>query len=244
MEGQLSALKKRQLEIKKELKQMSRKRAKLNAKGSCDLASLLQELGSASLAGCTDLRIDPRLAKHKDRLTLLALFQLSDHCADTVASWVLRHGLGPGKLCSRYVDIDPEVQRSTVAGVEWLYILSSVEDMDSSVESAPKDAYYLGRYAIEHKLFLWVVKQNCDHGVAPQNRQLFAEAVKSVLIALPDAVGEKLKNFFLGNTRHLRRWAVEFRERWCIKRGSLRSGENLDPHVLQSRVTWCTSASV
>ena len=120
MEGQLSALKKRQLEIKKELKQMSRKRAKLNAKGSCDLASLLQELGSASLAGCTDLRIDPRLAKHKDRLTLLALFQLSDHCADTVASWVLRHGLGPGKLCSRYVDIDPEVQRSTVAGVEWL----------------------------------------------------------------------------------------------------------------------------
>lgn len=238
LEAELAALKKRELETRRELKQASRKRAKLNARRNNDLSTLVQQLGSASLAGTDGLSVSERLASHKDRLTLLALFKLSDHSADAVAYWVLRHGVADGKLRSSYVDVDPEAKRCTVAGVEWLYILSSVEDINTSVESASRDAYYLGRYVVEYKLFLWAIKQNCDHGVAPHNRQLFAEAIKSVPSALPDAVGDNLKKFFLENNRHLRRWALEFRGRWCIERGRLGSGENLEPLVLHSRVTW------
>ena len=89
--------------------------------------------------------------------------------------------------------------------------------------------------------FLWAVKQNCERGVAPQNKQLFAAAARNVPIGIPDEVVDKLNNFFLTDTRRLRMWSVEFRKRWGIERGRLCAGENFDPEILQNRVPWPSS---
>jgi hypothetical protein len=237
--AELLALKKRQREISAAIKQSSCKHAKHTKKRQLDLASLVHELGTASLGGSSDLRIPPDLAGHKDKMTLLVLFELSGHCADTVASWLLGHGFGRGRLCHDFVHMDPEARCTSVAGIEWLYIQSPVELVAASVDSAPfEEVYRLGRYAVEYHLFNWIVKQNCDHGVAPQNRQLFVEASKCVPLGMPGCVRERLCSFFLGDTRSLRRWAKEFRQRWGVKPGRMVPGETLEPEVLQNKVPW------
>ena len=241
LEAELAAITERELELKKQISQASRQQARSNERMGGDLASLLQDLGASSEADGTARQLPPRLARHKDRVALLALFRLACDCADAVACWVLGHGVGRSRLCSNFVHIDPELRRRTASGVEWLYILSSEEDINNSVESVHEDVYYLSRYVVEYNLFLWAVKQNCERGVASQNRQLFAAAVRNVPIGIPDEVVDKLNNFFLTDTRRLRMWSVEFRKRWGIERGRLCAGENFDPEILQNRVPWPSS---
>ena len=238
LEAELASVTERQLELKQEISKVSRKQSKVKARTSNDLASLLQELGASAEVRGLAQQISPQLAKHKDRMTLLALYRLAGNCADVVACWALGHGVGCGRLCTRFVRIDPVRRAQVATGVEWLYILSSEEDINNSVESVAESVHCLGRYTIEYNLFLWVVQQNTEHGVAPQNRQLFAAAAQHVPIAMPDHVVDKLKNFFLQDTRRLRCWAVEFRSRWGVETGRLCSGENLEPQILQNREPW------
>lgn len=240
LEAELAAVTERQAQVKQGLSKAFHKKNKTKQKIG-DLASLLQELGASSEAPGSAPQVSPRLARHQDTKTLLALFKLAGHCADVVACWALGHGKGRGRLCPEFVPIDPEARRQVAAGVEWLYILSSDEDINDSVESVAESVYYLGRYVVEYNLFQWVTKQNCERGIAPQNRQLFAAAARSVPIALPDDVVDKLKNFFLQDTRRVRCWSVDFRNRWGVVPGRLCSGENLDPQILVNRVSWVSS---
>ena len=239
LEGELAAVNERQLELKHEFKHVSRKQAKTKKRTCNDLASLLQELGTSSETRGIGQQISPRLARHEDKMTLLALCKLADQCADAVTCWALGHG--GGGFCTNFVRIDPELRRQVANGVEWLYILSSEEDINNSVESVVETVQCLGRYVVEYSLFLWTVKQNCENGVAPQNRQLFAAAAQCVPIAMPDHVVDNLKNFFLQDTRRLRCWSVQFRNRWGVKPGRLCAGENFDPQILQNKVPWVSS---
>jgi hypothetical protein len=142
-------------------------------------------------------------------------------------------------LCSGPVRFDPEDRRLAVAGIEWFFIQTTVELINAAVASAsPRQVSHLARYVVEYRLFHWIVRMNCDKGVAPQNRQLFAQAARVVPTVMPDGVRERLLCFFLEETRQLRRWAVGFRQRWGVKPGKLCTGEAMEPGTLQLKASW------
>lgn len=228
IEANLAQLRKRKLELTKELR-----RAEKKPKTVQSLASLLGELG-------TDPKVDqpgfvlPRdLAQHKDAKDVLAIYQLSGHCSATTASWVL----GQGRLKSKLDDSSAETRHSVAAGVEWLYILSPLDHLESHVEAVQDKMDGFGRYIVEYRLFHWLVGHNCK-GIKPKARQVVAEAARSVPAGMPLCDQDKLRKFFLADTRLLRKWIESFRQRWGVKLGALPAGDVLESSVLREKVAW------
>ena len=238
LEARLCELNKRKLEVDAAIKGQRKlaKRASNNARKTArSLSSLVCEFGATTLSeGSSEVIVPPTLAAHKDKQTLLALFCLSGHCADVAVSWLL----GQGRSKSELVQCDAVARERAAAGIEWLYIDSSPELLASLFDSLPEQIYGLGRYVVEHRLFQWLIDQNCRKGAAPKYKQFLDQAAKSVSDAMPAAGKAKLLDFFLRNNRATRHWIVSFRQRWGVKPGMLVAGETFDPYVLQRRVPW------
>ena len=101
------------------------------------------------------------LLQHKDKNLLLAIFQLSAHCSDTAAAWALKQGMSK----SNTEQSSAETRQFVAAGVEWLYILSPQDLVDSLFETVKDKMCDLGRYVVEYRLFHWLVVQNCSKGI-------------------------------------------------------------------------------
>ena len=90
--------------------------------------------------------------------------------------------------------------------------------------------------------FSWLVKQNCELGVAPKSAQIFEEVLRLInaqfALLLPAAVKEKLSSYYTEDNRAARYWLVSFRNRWGIDAGKLAVGEEMEPQDLQSREPW------
>ena len=239
LELEVAALKKRKLELSAELRRKSDAIAKAAHSGQAQqqsLASLVLDVGVQSFAEPTTVvSIPPQLAAHKMKAKLLALFELSGHSAELVASWLLGHGRGV--LGSDHCD--PENVKLTVAGVEWLYIRTPDHELATALDSvSAKHLLQLGRYVVEHHLFQWLVKQNCEQGVAPKSYQLLTEAVTSVPFAMHAGAQAKLCDLFQQPRRVTWLWLASFRERWDVKEGMLTPGETLDPKLMEDKVAW------
>jgi hypothetical protein len=237
MEAKLEELDKRKRELDaaiSEERKLARRTSLRAARTAKSLPSLVLELGAGSTAGLADVVISPALAAHADKKALLALYDLSGHCAELAASWLL----GQGRSTSGHVDYDAAARQQTIAGVEWLYIKSPQELLASLLDPAPPQTYCLERYVVEYKLFHWLVDQNCDKGIAPSHKQLREQAANLVPDAMPMSKKTQMTKFFLENTRATRHWIVSFRQRWGVKPGAIVVGETLDPGVLRDRVSW------
>jgi hypothetical protein len=238
LEARLRELNKRKLEVDaaiKEQEKVAKRASKSARKTARSLPSLLCEFGATTLTeASSEVIIPPELAAHKDKQVLLAIFCLSGHCVDAAVSWLL----GQGRSKSELVQCDAAVRERAAAGIEWLYIDSSPELLTFVFDSLPEQIYGLGRYVVEHRLFQWLVDQNCLKGAAPKYKQFLHQAVKSLPDAMPAVGKAKLLDFFLRNNRATRHWIVSFRQRWWVKPGMLGAGETFDPDVLQRRVPW------
>ena len=188
---------------------------------------MILELDADNMA--FDVVVPPALATHKDKQTVLTLYDLSGQCADVVASWLLGQGRSKD---SEQVQYDAALRQRATAGVEWLFIKSPVEALGSWLDGAPNHSFSLGRYVVEYRLFHWIVDQNCAKGVAPQYKQLRDHAANIVPEALPAPEKAKLVSFFLANTRASRYWLVSSRQRWGVKPGALVAGQALEPEDL------------
>ena len=240
LELELAALKKRKLQLSAELRRNRGAAAKTTQSRKSmqqTLASLVLELGAQSLAEHPNASIPSELATHKMKTELLALFELSGHSSEVVASWLFGHGRVAGGKGQR----DPEEVELTKAGVEWLYIQTPDHELATAMDLASEKILQLGRYVVEHNLFQWLVQQNCDRGVAPKNYQLLAEAVKSVPVAMHAGAKAKLCNLFQDVRRATRKWIARFRERWDVKNGMLAAGETLEPKVMEDKAPWLAS---
>ena len=237
LELEVAALKKRKLELSSELNRHSRATAKVaKSRKSMQqtLVCLVSELGAQSLADSTKVATPPQLAGHKLKAELLALFELSGHSSEVVASWLFGHGLGT----SGTGQCDPGEMEVAIAGVEWLYIQTPELELATATDSVSEKLLQLGRYVVEHHLFQWLVRQNCDKGVAPKSYQLLAEAVRSVPRAMHAGARAKLTDLFQNPRRVTRKWIARFRKRWDVKDGMLAAGETLEPKVMEDKVTW------
>ena len=131
---------------------------------------------------------------------------------------------------------DTDARSEIAAGVEWLYILAPLVSLSDAV---PKQTLRLSRYVTEYRLFHWLAEQNCSSGVNPANRQLIAEAVRSIPTCLPSNLEEHMRKFFLNEGRATRKWVKRFCGRWGVDPGRrLRPGENLAPKVLEDKESW------
>jgi hypothetical protein len=237
LEIRLAALKKQKLELSAEIQQASRSRSKLAHSANYQketLANLILELGSTPMAEASEIVVPPQLADHKMKAHVLALYELSGYSTDAVTSWLLGHG----KWDRGGHRHSPGARSSTSAGVEWLYIRTPQQELDAALDSIPNDRAGLGRHVVEHRLFHWLVKQNCDVGINPQTSQFLAEAVRCVPSALPSFDQERLRTFFEVRTRKTQRWLASFRIRWDVKDGMLVPGEMLEPIVMAEKVSW------
>ena len=229
MEAQHAQLRKRKLELTKELQ---REKKKTNT--GKPIASLLQELGADLTVDQPGFVLAADLLQHKDKNLLLAIFELSAHCSDTAAAWALKQGMSK----SNTEQSSAETRQFVAAGVEWLYILSPQDLVDSLFETVQDKMCDLGRYVVEYRLFHWLVVQNCSKGITPKARQVLAEAARSVPSAMPLEDQDKLRTSFLEDTRLVRKWLESFRQRWDVKTGTLPAGDLLDPSVLKEKVAW------
>lgn len=230
IEAELGQLKKRKLELTREIQREKDKKAK---KGK-SLATLLCELGADPMVDQPGFVLAAELLRHKDKNMLLAVFELSSHCSDTAVSWAL----GQGRSKSTLDQSSAETRQSAAAGVEWLYILSPQDLLDSLFETVHDKIYELGLYIVEYHLFHWLVAQNCSKGITPKARQVLAEAARSVPTTMPLADQDKLRKSFLDDTRLVRKWIESFRQRWGVKPGTLPAGDLLEPSVLKEKVAW------
>ena len=202
--------------------------------GRDNVASLLRKFGASSFESSQQPTLPPQLTTHT--ANLLLLLELSDFCSDAVVSWAI--GQGNPRKRSMPIDQlwDTDARSEIAAGVEWLYILAPLVSLSDAV---PKQTLRLSRYVTEYRLFHWLAEQNCSSGVNPANRQLIAEAVRSIPTCLPSNLEEHMRRFFLNEGRATRKWVKRFCGRWGVDPGRrLRPGENLGPKVLEDKESW------
>ena len=125
LEAELEELKKRKREVDaalREERKSSKRSSRAAAKAAKSLPSMILELDADNMA--FDVVVPPALATHKDKQTVLTLYDLSGQCADVVASWLLGQGRSKD---SEQVQYDAALRQRATAGVEWLFIKSPVE---------------------------------------------------------------------------------------------------------------------
>ena len=178
----------------------------------------------------------PKLGKGKAR-DLLVLLELASGNYDLVASYVL--GQGRQEACNPGVDIwDAQIRSRIAAGLVELCNGVPFHFLRDLLEIPGNLPYYLCRYVVEYHLYHWMVAQNCDKGVYPDSSLIFAQACTFVPQGAPGSVAERMKAFFLSDSRGSRYWLTSFKERWDIQIGSHAVGEDLEPGELQSKAAW------
>ena len=235
-----SELKKRKRELTEELQRQKRRARKSSRKEEERIDLLLHDWG-AEQETQGDACVPPQLHRHISALVLL--LQLSGFCTDLVVSWALGQGSIKKRQGSSFAVWDAEARRAISSGIEWLYIFAPMHLILSAIENCnPEELYQLSRYVIEYNLFHWLIKQNCEIGAAPKSAQIFEEVFRLIKVhlanLLPEAVEEKLSQYFMESKRAARYWLVSFRKRWGIRPGQLDAGEELEPQQLQSRESW------
>ena len=235
-EDELLASRKRKRELSEAIKAKGKELNKADVgstqegAGSDTVAALLEQFGASSFES-SPACIPPRLATYTSSLSML--FELSGFCTDVVVSWAMGQGLRRTHATPQEELWDAELRSKIAAGVEWLYILSPVDQ-----DNHPKKTLRLSRYVIEYRLFHWLVSKNCDSGVNPGNSQLVVEAVRCAPASLPVDLKEQLCVFFTRNDRATRYWIQSFCGRWGVGMGRrLRPGENMLPEVMDQKAS-------
>ena len=224
LEAQLATLKKREAELNSEIRK-HRKQAKV-ATGAHHVAQVLHKAGVDEAT--------PSLPTHAQK-KLLFLMEVSDCCTDVATSWVLGqgrqtkcrgHGLGVW---------DGDARRNISASIDLLYLGVPFESVSRSLEGEVCQMKVLCKYAIEYKLYHWLVELNCSKGVAPGISQLLVQACRYIPEKTPETVRDRLKAFFTSGDRGTRYWVSSFRKRWGVTPGLLRAGEDLEPGQCESK---------
>ena len=230
LEAQLACLKRKEAALKAEAK-MERKKQK-RSHGDHHIAKVLCTAGLAQVA--------PKLAKPLMLLVsdLVILYELSEFCDEAVVSYIL--GLGrPSRFQGHgFTDMwDAGLRSNISAGFGLVYQSLDVPFLVANLANcAAKRLEALCKYIIEHKLFHWMVKNNCEQGVAPPILQLLLKAAQFIPVLAPLVIRDGLKQYFTKFDSTSYQWAASFRERWGLHGGVLGAGEDVEPELLRAKV--------
>ena len=91
------------------------------------------------------------------------------------------------------------------------------------------------RFIIEHRLFQWLKRQNCEQGVAPSRLQLVRHALSTLPQEPPLSVVDAVAKPLRGSARRQRKWLQNFRRKWGARLGKLRVATTMSQAELQEK---------
>ena len=232
-EANLADLKKRKKELSSELAKARKrqKRAEEAEDGGNHVARLLYKARLAQVA--------PKLRKENlcELLSLLELTGMKSN--DIVVSFALGQGRPPMSRNHGFSDVwDTDLRSTLSAGVDLMFVAAVDSGYMLSYHSDCSVAQrkMVSKYIVEYNLWQWMLEQNCRKGVAPDIPSLLAQACKFIPGQAPEDIRAWLHSYFTAGNSTSYQWAASFKERWGMKPGSLDTGEDVEPSLLQAKV--------
>lgn len=148
---------------------------------------------------------------------VVLIHRISGQAADVTSDYV--RGLGQPRCTA--VELTAE-QVQTI-----------LKDVTAATEryaaGAPRisEAALAARYVMEHRLYAWVLEQNCVFGVAPSRAQLVQQALLGVPTDLSADVKQTVQLGLTATARTQRKWLARFRARWGARLGILKTEDSV-----------------
>lgn len=232
LEAQLQAMKKRKAELSADIRKAAKRVRREHGGDSAKEAHVAQQLHQAG-----EKQVGPKIAKGTAS-QLLVLMTLAGSCVDAVVSFVLGSGR-PEKCRAHKLEVwSTDVRRFIADGLNMWYLSLDFSVVLHALDGPQNQVAKLCRYVVEYYLWMWLLELNCKKGVKPGSTQLLAKAVSFIPLQAPAAVAEYLQSFFQNAAdggRSRRRWIASFRQRWKVKPGLLKVGEDLQPAELLNK---------
>ena len=232
LEAQLQAMKKRKAELSAEIRKAAKRVRREQGCDSAKEAHVAQQLHQAG-----EKQVGPKIAKGTTS-QLLVLMTLAGSCVDAVVSFVLGSGR-PERCRTHKLEVwSTDVRRFIADGLNMWYLSLDFSVVLHALDGPQNQVANLCRYVVEYYLWMWLLELNCRKGVKPGSTQLLAKAVSFIPSQAPAAVAEYLQSFFQNAAdggRSRRRWIASFRQRWKVKPGLLKVGEDLQPAELLNK---------
>lgn len=228
-------------EIEAKLAQLKQEQARERRKQrqqDSHTAKILHDAGAGN--------VTPRLAKQvvSELLLLLELSgfyddTLKESAPDVVTSYVLGQGRPQQCRNHNFSDIwDQRVRANIAAGLELLYIHSDFAQVVPGENNGP-DAQMtkLSKYVIEHRLFHWLVDQDCRKGVLPGADNLLKQACTFIPSMIPEHISTGLRTYFLNTaSTTARHWVESYKARWNAEAAINAKGDDVQPDLRDSKV--------
>lgn len=226
-----------------QLKQEQAKERRRQRQKDNHVAQVLHDAGSGNVA--------PELAKQtaSELLLLLELSgfyddTLTESASDVLTSYVLGQGRPQQCRSHSFSDIwDKSVRANIAAGLGLLYIHSDFAQVVPGENNGP-DAQMtkLCKYVIEHRLFHWLLDQNCRKGVLPGAGNLLKQACTLIPAMVPENIRTGLQTYFMNTaSTTARHWVESYKARWSVEAAISATGDDVQPDLLDSKVALLAS---
>ena len=171
----------------------------------------------------------------------LLLFVLAEFDFDVVLAYATGQGRASRFLLPAAQRESQEFRERIIQGVR-----DSFDEVPfEHVHNMFTDAAYYGsidrllaaaRYVAEFRLFWWLVKQNCEKGIAPKNWQLQKAISGFIPVRAPSAIRDKLITLATAGSKSADKWMARFRCAWGASHGKLEAGCNVTVQEMRDKV--------
>ncbi len=165
---------------------------------------------------------------------VVLVYRFAGQAADVTLDFVR----GRGQPRCATVELTDEQERTVLSEVAQ----ASVQVAASSCQIL--EAARAARYVVEHRLYSWLLEQNCNFGVAPSRAQLVRQALLLVPTELSADVRQALRTGLTSAARTQRKWLVRFRTRWGARLGVLKTEDYVSVEEARQKATWSYSSSI
>ncbi len=156
------------------------------------------------------------------------VYKFAGQAADVTLDYVR----GRGQPQCKTVELTAEQAQSVLREV-------SSASLQAAVPSCKiLEAVLAARYVVEHRLYAWVLEQNCNFGVAPARAQMIQQALLRVPSGLCATARQAVQVGLTGAARTQRKWLARFRARWGARLGVLKIEDYVSVEEARRKAPW------
>ena len=209
--------------------------------GETHMARILHNAGTANVAPTLPKQVASELILLLD-LAGFYNVDLKSSAVDVVTSYALGQGR-PDRFGSHGFTgtWDKGMRANICAGVELLYIHTDDSKLTPGEYIGYSDSQLskLCKYAVECRLFSWLLDQNCRKGVNPGPSHLLTQAAELIPTTAPAHIRTGLRKYFLNTeSTTARHWVESYKERWGVEAAINETGQDVDPENGDFQVPW------
>ena len=152
---------------------------------------------------------------------VLTMFQMCGHVTRVPADFLHGHGRRKIRVHGSCTMEDTE------EAVQGLYMQTTAAQLaDLMVVSQENQSsrflhVHAARYVLEHRLFEWLLHQNCERGVAPSSRALLEQVPNMLPGSLDESIRAAILEAINVQAASGRQWVARWRRRWGTRWGRL-----------------------